>query len=47
MSEDQKKKLEAQLCGIANLLRGKISAGDSGTAIPTLWPCSVKQPNMG
>lgn len=28
MSEDQKKKLEAQLWGIANLLRGKISADD-------------------
>jgi len=28
MSEDQKKKLETQLWGIANLLRGKISADD-------------------
>ena len=28
MSEDQKKLLEAQLWGIANLLRGKISADD-------------------
>ncbi|MDP8231240.1 MAG: type I restriction-modification system subunit M N-terminal domain-containing protein, partial [Candidatus Zophobacter franzmannii] len=28
MSEDQKKQLEAQLWGIANLLRGKISADD-------------------
>ena len=28
MSEDQKKKLESQLWGIANLLRGKISADD-------------------
>jgi type I restriction enzyme M protein len=28
MSEEQKKKLEAQLWGIANLLRGKISADD-------------------
>ncbi len=28
MSEDQKKKLEGQLWGIANLLRGKISADD-------------------
>ncbi len=28
MSEDQKKILEAQLWGIANLLRGKISADD-------------------
>ncbi|NPE29023.1 type I restriction-modification system subunit M [Methanococcoides sp. SA1] len=28
MSEDQKKKLEAQLWGIANILRGKVSADD-------------------
>ena len=28
MTEDQKKKLETQLWGIANLLRGKISADD-------------------
>lgn len=28
MSEDQKKLLEAQLWGIANLLRGKVSADD-------------------
>ena len=28
MSEDQKKQLETQLWGIANLLRGKISADD-------------------
>lgn len=28
MSEDQKQKLESQLWGIANLLRGKISADD-------------------
>lgn len=28
MSEDQKKELESQLWGIANLLRGKISADD-------------------
>lgn len=28
MSEDQKKLLESQLWGIANLLRGKISADD-------------------
>ena len=28
MSEDQKKVLESQLWGIANLLRGKISADD-------------------
>ena len=28
MSEDQKRMLEAQLWGIANLLRGKISADD-------------------
>ena len=28
MSEEQKKLLEAQLWGIANLLRGKISADD-------------------
>ena len=28
MTEDQKKNLETQLWGIANLLRGKISADD-------------------
>ena len=28
MSEDQKRQLETQLWGIANLLRGKISADD-------------------
>ncbi len=28
MSEDQKKQLEARLWGIANLLRGKVSADD-------------------
>ncbi len=28
MTEDQKKQLESQLWGIANLLRGKISADD-------------------
>ena len=28
MSEDQKRQLESQLWGIANLLRGKISADD-------------------
>jgi len=29
MTEDQKKNLETQLWGIANLLRGKISADDA------------------
>ena len=29
MTEDQKKNFETQLWGIANLLRGKISAGDN------------------